>query len=157
MKRKTRWAEISGKEYRCETGNFRPFFPDTFYLSMKRVILLFVLFGFYQLISTQQTCSFQENGFYSYDEVLQCFKSIPLDYQVKTQTLETMRRSLEVYAFYDIAHDSPDPNLPLKVNMQKGLQEIYDRPYVFDIDFQEDLRYLYIQVPLIFLIIYYHI
>lgn len=77
---------------------------------------------------------------------MNCFHSILLTDDVKFTTLETLKRSIEVYAFYDIAHNSPDPNLPLHVDMQRGFQEIADRPYIYDMDFHDDLRYLYLQV-----------
>jgi hypothetical protein len=110
------------------------------------VVGLFLVMCTLLPVASTGTCEFVENYFYTYDEVLQCFHSIPLTNEVKTQTLETMKRSLEIYAFYDIAHDSPSPELPLQVNMQQGLQQIYDRPYYYDFDFQEDLRDLYIAV-----------
>lgn len=109
-------------------------------------VLLIVVLCTLLPIASAGTCEFVENHFYTYDQVLQCFHSIPLTPEVKTQTLETLRRSLEIYAFYDIAHNSPSPQLPLHVNMQLGLQEIYDRPYYYDYDFQQDLRSLYIAV-----------
>ena len=93
-----------------------------------------------------EPCIFTEGEFYSYTDVLNCFHSIYLTDDVKFTTLTTLNRSLELYAFYDIAHDSPDPNLPLNVLMQRGLLTIANRPYVYDIDFHSDLRYLFLQV-----------
>jgi len=95
---------------------------------------------------TSSPCVFTEGEFYQYTQVMNCFHSILLTDDVKYTTLETLKRSLEIYAFYDIAHDSPDPNLPLQVNMQQGLEEIANRPYIYDMDFHNDLRYLYLQL-----------
>ena len=91
-------------------------------------------------------CEFEADGYYSYQEILDCYHTIPLDDDIKYTTLETLRRSLEIYSFYDIAHDSPDPNLPMKVNMQQGLDTIANRNYSSDFEFQSDLSYLYVQV-----------
>ena len=92
------------------------------------------------------TCEFDEGEFYSFQEIVDCFYSIPLEDDIKYTTLETLKRSLEIYTFYDIAHNSPDPNLPLKVDMQRGLEIIANRTYSLDFEFQSDLSNLYLQV-----------
>lgn len=103
-------------------------------------------------ISCNAQCVFTENDFYTYTEVMNCFHSILLTDDVKFPTLETLKRSIELYAFYDIAHNSPDPNLPLHVDMQRGFEEISNRPYIYDFDFQNDLRYLYLQVSTLYFV-----
>jgi hypothetical protein len=41
---------------------------------------------------------------------------------VRIQTLDTLNKTKELYAFIDIARDSPDPNLPLNVDIGEGLK-----------------------------------
>jgi len=117
---------------------------------MKYNIIIICLFVFFSFIFSQEDpispCVFTKDDFYSYTKVMNCFHSIYLTDDIKYTTLQTLQRSIEVYAFYDIAHDSPDPNLPLQVDMQRGLSEIADRPYIYDMEFHEDLRYLFLQL-----------
>lgn len=93
-----------------------------------------------------EPCIFTEGDFYNYDQVTQCFYSIRMDETIKLQTIETMRKAIEVYAFLDIANHSPDPHLPVQIDMLAGLQTIENRPYVYDMDFQSDLRALFDQL-----------
>ena len=115
----------------------------------KALLYFFFLAVCFVCVQSSSPCVFDEGEYYDYEETLECFMSIPLTDDIKFTTLATLNRSLELYTFYDIAHNSPDPNLPMQVNMQQGLQEIASRDYLTDFDFQNDLRSLYLQVCIV--------
>lgn len=115
---------------------------------MLRGLVLLVVFCVFCAAQSSGPCHFTSGSFYSYDEVLNCYHSIVLTDEIKYTTLQTLNRSLELYAFYDISHNSPDPNLPIKVNMQQALKTIANRYYYYDMDFHNDLRYLYLEVQI---------
>ena len=93
------------------------------------VVLLVVATTLLNVCQAQNstTCVFQAGAYTSYDSVLQCFYSIPFDPVVKNQTIDALKKAVELYAFLDIANDSPDPNLPMKVNILGGLDAIAKR------------------------------
>ena len=97
---------------------------------MARVLLLAVAVfatAFAEAAPLPPLCSFTEGQFASYNAVQQCFYSIPLSDEIKEQTVQTMLLSSEMYAFLDIARDSPTPELPVHVDLHKELMEIRER------------------------------
>ena len=74
---------------------------------------------------------------------MNCFATIPLDENVKIQTLDTLNKTKELYAFIDIARDSPDPNLPLQVDIGAELKRIGRTNYQTAYEFHDALRELY--------------
>jgi hypothetical protein len=77
--------------------------------------------------SGSSTCVFQAYQYTSLDSVLQCFYNVPFDPEVRSQTIDALKKAVELYAFLDIANNSPDPNLPMKVNILGGLDAISKR------------------------------
>ena len=53
-----------------------------------------------------------------------------------------MRKALKLYAFRDISISSPDPNLPLKVNLEAGLDAIAAKTWTKDYEFHDALSRL---------------
>ena len=59
-------------------------------------------------LASASLCEFTEGGFYLRKDVLSCFYSVPFSESVRIQTLDTLNKTKELYAFVDIVHDSPD-------------------------------------------------
>ena len=98
-------------------------------------------------LASASLCEFTEGGFYLRKDVLSCFYSVPFSESVRIQTLDTLNKTKELYAFVDIVHDSPDQeNLPLSVDIQAELARIGRKQYTNDFDFHDDLRALYVRL-----------
>jgi hypothetical protein len=73
----------------------------------------------------QGVCSLQAKEVASLDDVLKCVRSVPFSEEVRTATLDTMRRTFPLYAFFDIVRDSPDPvHFPMQVDLEQELDRI---------------------------------
>jgi len=137
-RRKSRWS--SRDPYRSLALSLAHHLPLSYHYSSEQtihqmnkplglVVLLVVATTLLNVCQAQNstTCVFQAGAYTSYDSVLQCFYSIPFDPVVKNQTIDALKKAVELYAFLDIANDSPDPNLPMKVNILGGLDAIAKR------------------------------
>jgi len=47
-------------------------------------------------------------GFYPYDYVMNCFRSVPWNETVKQTTLTALTKAMQLYAFLDIATNPPN-------------------------------------------------
>eukprot|EP01094_Clydonella_sp_ATCC50884_P020977 TRINITY_DN4496_c0_g1_i1.p1 TRINITY_DN4496_c0_g1~~TRINITY_DN4496_c0_g1_i1.p1 ORF type:complete len:673 (-),score=242.65 TRINITY_DN4496_c0_g1_i1:108-2126(-) len=92
------------------------------------------------------TCEFTAGEWTTWDEARQCLYSIPNDPAVQALTVDAMAKSAEIYAFLDIANNSPDPNLPVQVDVLAELAAIGQRTYRYDYELHDDLRALYDQL-----------
>lgn len=92
------------------------------------------------------TCQFEAQQYTSYDALVQCFFSVPINLDVKQQTIDSLRRALQLYTFLDIAVESPSEHLPVSVDMLAGLDAIAARPYKYDYEFHDDLRALFLKL-----------
>jgi hypothetical protein len=59
---------------------------------------------------------------------------------VRAQTVDALRKVLQLYVFLDIANKSPAPELPVSVDMLSELNRINKQFYANDFQFQDDLR-----------------
>jgi hypothetical protein len=57
-----------------------------------------------------------------------------------------LNRSVEIYAFLDIAANAPDANLPLKLDLRSELMRINRTHYGTDFAFQNDIRNTFIKL-----------
>jgi hypothetical protein len=94
--------------------------------------------------SSNNVCVFQANQWTSFDSVMQCFYSIPVNNDVKSQTVDALQKALQLYTFLDISNDSPEPRLPVHVNMTEALSYILKWPHKFDYNFHDDVRALFL-------------
>ena len=94
--------------------------------------------------TASDVCVFQAGQWTSYDSVMQCIYSVPVNNAVKNQTIDALKKALMLYTFLDISRDSPDPQLPCHVDMLSALDYILKWPHKFDYSFHDDLRALFL-------------
>ncbi|KAI9290748.1 hypothetical protein K502DRAFT_353662, partial [Neoconidiobolus thromboides FSU 785] len=60
----------------------------------------------------------------TYDEAIRCYKEFPFNETVRENTLDTLKKALPFYAFLDIAKSSPEPKIPLKLDLIEEIRKI---------------------------------
>lgn len=114
------------------------------FASVQKVWYLLVL-GLVCCGATQSAdpCTFTKGSFYSVQQLLTCYRSVPFDDEVRSTTIQSLQASAQIYTFLDISNQSPDPNLPMQVNLLDDLMSLFQRNYLYDYEFHGDVHTLY--------------
>ncbi|KAL9649024.1 hypothetical protein ABK040_008401 [Willaertia magna] len=78
-----------------------------------------------------------------YTQLKNCATSIPFSQKIKDDTLTSVKKTIPLYIFVDIAKQSPDPNIILSVDLKAGLDEITNQQFTTDFDFHQSVVSLF--------------
>eukprot|EP00007_Cunea_sp_BSH-02190019_P009938 CAMPEP_0174230054 /NCGR_PEP_ID=MMETSP0417-20130205/888_1 /TAXON_ID=242541 /ORGANISM="Mayorella sp, Strain BSH-02190019" /LENGTH=645 /DNA_ID=CAMNT_0015307679 /DNA_START=152 /DNA_END=2086 /DNA_ORIENTATION=- len=96
-------------------------------------------------VSASELCQFTQGKIATFQEAHDCFQSVPFNESVRAQTIDTLRKVMQLYVFLDIANKSPAPQLPVSVDILSELDRISRQFYANDFQFQDDLRTQYLR------------
>jgi hypothetical protein len=117
----------------------------------KMMIRLFALVAlFLSMANAQQqdACSFPSTStYYDYAKVMQCFRSVPFNENVRSDTLLQLTRAFELYTFLDIASLPPDPeHFSPPVDLMATFRQFASDSFKNDFEFHESLRSVFLQL-----------
>jgi hypothetical protein len=86
-------------------------------------------------------CSFTGRTFHSYEEVYKCLEQVPFSDSLRQATLSNLRKTFSMYAFRDIAKNSPASGSlsHIQTDLFKEFDRIASASYESDWDFQDDV------------------
>ena len=91
-------------------------------------------------------CVFQAYSVVPFEDALRCIEAVPLQAAAKSQTLDALERAVQLYSFLDISRKSPEPLLPVQVDLEAGLASIRSRSHANDYAFHADVRDLFLSL-----------
>jgi hypothetical protein len=91
-------------------------------------------------------CQYDAQQLLTITDMMECWTLIPYNTEVTTSTIDILRKTIPLYVFLDSARDSPDPRLPVNIDLDEALSGVVNQSFEYDFQLHATLDDIFTQL-----------